>query len=294
MRFVLVLILVMAAGCTADIRTEAGLAPTVAQTFTGLLPSRAKWKEEKSRYSGMEKTPICLVEVLFLSGPPAAFRRLGITATTPRLLPPAQRNALIAKVREDSSLRVLSSPRLTAFSGQQARLNIVRQVSLITDFHVVEKGKIICLEPVVEVFEEGISMVVLARVKPGGVLLEKFDVAVSRLLGVRECSALLATSEGSYKMSWCEPSFMAGGLARDSLPNEPMTPGATWLMPLVYRVVQPPSNARALAAHGEVQETYRNHFRPDAGGLCPLNRQVVALIGANVITMENEQEKAGN
>jgi len=45
MRFILVLILAMAAGCAADLRTEAGLAPTTARTFTGLLPSRAKWKE---------------------------------------------------------------------------------------------------------------------------------------------------------------------------------------------------------------------------------------------------------
>ena len=98
-----------------------------------------------------------IVELL----PSQADSILGTHRPTPELrsvsLTEKQATAMMTRVKESSTAKVVAAPRITVYDRQKCNVSIVNQVSYIKDYEVTKRGdRSVIADPVIDVIKEGV------------------------------------------------------------------------------------------------------------------------------------------
>ena len=273
---------------------EAGVAPMLIQPKPWTLE-----RPPRGRSPAMPtnpRAPQIILEARFLSGTVADLKQAGwdtdkdyavVSSAQPGGAPkPASTGP--AKVR------VLTAPRLTVLSGQDAFITVAQQVSFVTDWEYLP-GRPEPLLPVTSAITEGTDLGVSARVEAGQVVVTKVEPLQTRVLESRRCSAVVRLKGGDRRCEWREPVVLVGeGRVRTPC-RIPLKPDQQLVVPLAYRLARcPPATVRMLAKRGAVHVQADARPAPADGGiLAPASSQVVVVISARQVRAPAGNPPAG-
>jgi hypothetical protein len=167
------------------------------------------------------------------------------------VIDPLQAERLLDLARRNANARILQSPQLTAFDGQQANVLVANQVAYVARVELEAAPGALVADPVVETLQEGTALTVRARRDAEGWYQVELDVQVATLLrpmdelrtryGVIQVPQLVAqATQGRVRVpdrGW----VLVAGLA--DVPSDGSTPGS--LLVLVRVVAVTPDGAAA-------------------------------------------------
>ena len=141
--------------------------------------------------------PKIAIEAHVFAIDPAAVAGLGIDASgASAILTARQRDALLEQVRSAKGAKLLSSPRVTVFSGQPA------SVAVLVNFNYVAAIDADGM-PVIGNIPEGVMLGVTASwEKDGKVVFTGIDPKVTKLVKICVCEAAMVEDETRAPTSW--------------------------------------------------------------------------------------------
>ena len=202
-----------------------------------------------------------------------------------------QASEAIEACKKDSSCRMLASPRLKLFSGQEAQIIVGREQSFVSDTVYTRgtgKGHN-AFDAEIDSILDGTILSVKVKIEDNSTVITDLQAKATETLAYRTCSAKVQRDgKGGWRF-WQEVIFLERRGAVTEADPASIAAGQCLVIPMAAQVRQTTGNARAYAVNGRIRETIEY---PTTDRASAAEMQLVLLITARPEADEQVTAKA--